>query len=121
VDRHDNLWVVANQEDEIDVIDPNAITTQGALAKVIAKRGDFEGLSQSGTVQGLLFPASTAFSLDRNTLYVSNLSLFLPNAGCLRRRSTRPGRSRSSTTRSPRFASRSQPSRITTPDIADGG
>lgn len=83
VDRHDNLWVVANQEDEIDVIDPNAITAQGALAKVIAKRGDFEGLSQNGTVQGLLFPASPAFSLDGKTLYVSNLALFLPNAGVL--------------------------------------
>ena len=78
VDRHDNLWVVANQEDEID---PNAITTEGAFAKVIAKRGDFEGLSQNGTVQGLLFPASPAFSLDGKTLYISNLSLFLPNAG----------------------------------------
>jgi sugar lactone lactonase YvrE len=81
VDRHDNLWVVANQQDEIDVIDPNVITAQGALAKVVAKRGDFEGLSQNGTVQGLLFPASPAFSLDGKTLYVSNLALFLPNAG----------------------------------------
>jgi sugar lactone lactonase YvrE len=81
VDRHDNLWIVANQEDEIDVIDPNAIIEQGPLAKVIAKRGDFEGLSQNGTVQGLLFPASPAFSLDGKTLYVSNLALFLPNAG----------------------------------------
>lgn len=81
VDRHDNLWVVANQEDEIDVIDPNAITTQGALAKVIAKRGDFEGLSPNGTVEGLLFPASPAFSPDGKILYVSNLALYLPYAG----------------------------------------
>jgi hypothetical protein len=29
----------------------------------------------------LLFPASLAFSLDRRTLYVSNLTLFLPYAG----------------------------------------
>jgi len=31
-------------------------------------------------VRGLLFPASLAFSLDRKTLYVSNLTLFLPFA-----------------------------------------
>jgi sugar lactone lactonase YvrE len=30
---------------------------------------------------GLLFPASLAFSLDGKTLYVSNLTLFLPFAG----------------------------------------
>lgn len=35
VDRHDNLWVVANQEDEVDIIDANAIDAQGnPLAKV---------------------------------------------------------------------------------------
>lgn len=82
VDRHDNLWVVANQEDEIDVIDPNAIDALGEpLAKVVAKRGDFAGLSDNGTVQGLLFPASPAFSLDGKFLYVSNLALYLPYAG----------------------------------------
>ncbi len=81
VDRHDNLWVVANQQDEVDVIKPNAVDALGEpLAKVVAKRGDFEGLSQNGTVQGLLFPASPAFSLDGKTLYVSNLALFLPYA-----------------------------------------
>jgi hypothetical protein len=32
-------------------------------------------------VSGLLFPASLAFSNDRNTLYVSNLTLNLPFAG----------------------------------------
>jgi sugar lactone lactonase YvrE len=82
IDRHDNLWVVANQEDEVDVIDPNAIDALGEpLAKFVAKRGDFEGLSRNGTVQGLLFPASPAFSPDGKTLYVSKLSLFLPYAG----------------------------------------
>src|SRR5271163_2788556 len=75
VDRHDNLWVVANQEDEID---PNGITTQGALAKVLAKRGDFEGLSQNGTVQGLLFPARPAFGLDGKTLYIFELVIIPP-------------------------------------------
>jgi sugar lactone lactonase YvrE len=82
VDSHDNLWVVANQEDEIVVIDPTAIDALGEpLAKVIAKRGDFEGLSDNGTIQGLLFPASPAFSPDGKWLYVSNLALYLPYAG----------------------------------------
>jgi sugar lactone lactonase YvrE len=37
IDRHDNLWVAANQEDEIVVVDPTG--------KAIAKLGDFYGLS----------------------------------------------------------------------------
>ena len=49
--------------------------------KVIAKLGDFNGISERGLVRGLLFLASRAFSLDRKTLYVSNLTLFLPFAG----------------------------------------
>jgi len=81
VDSHDNLWVVANQEDEIDVIEPSSVTAKGTLAKVIAKRGDFEGITKDGTVQGLLFPASPAFSPDGEFVYVSNLALFLPFAG----------------------------------------
>jgi hypothetical protein len=81
VDSHDNLWVVANQQDEIDVINPNVVTAQGTLAKVIAKRGDFQGISEDGTVRGLLFPASPAFSPDGKFIYSSNLALFLPFAG----------------------------------------
>jgi sugar lactone lactonase YvrE len=73
IDKHDNLWVCVNQEDDIIVIDKTA--------KVIAKLGDFNGISERGVVRGLLFPASLAFSLDRKTLYVSNLTLFLPFAG----------------------------------------
>ena len=73
VDTHDNLWVCANQEDEIVVVDPTG--------KVIAKLGDFNGITEDGEVRGLLFPASPAFSLDGKTLYVSNLTLFLPYAG----------------------------------------
>ena len=80
VDSHDNLWVDANQGDEIDVIKPNAVTPQGTLAQVIAKRGDFEGISRDGTVQGLLFPASPAFSPDGKYIYTSSLALFLPFA-----------------------------------------
>ena len=73
IDKHDNLWVCANQEDDIIVLDK--------AGKVIAKLGDFNGISEHGLVRGLLFPASLAFSLDRKTLYVSNLTLFLPYAG----------------------------------------
>jgi sugar lactone lactonase YvrE len=73
VDAHDNLWVCANQEDEMVVIDPTG--------KVIAKLGDFNGIDERGVPRGLLFPASPAFSLDGKTLYVSNLTLYLPYAG----------------------------------------
>jgi sugar lactone lactonase YvrE len=83
VDSRDNLWVVANQEDQLDVVDPSTKTAQGTLAKVIAKRGDFNGLSENGTIQGLLFPASPAFSPDEKFIYVSNLAVFLPFAGVL--------------------------------------
>jgi sugar lactone lactonase YvrE len=72
IDRHDNLWVCANQEDEIVVLDKTG--------KVIAKLGDFNGIDD-GVAKGFLFPASPAFSRDGRTLYVSNLTLFLPFAG----------------------------------------
>jgi sugar lactone lactonase YvrE len=73
VDPKGNIWICANQEDEIVVINPTG--------KVIAKLGDFGGIDQNGIAQGLLFPASLAFSRDGSTLYVSNLTLFLPFAG----------------------------------------
>ncbi len=73
VDRDDNIWVCANQEDEIVVIDKTG--------KVIAKLGDFRGIDENGIARGLLFPASLDFSKDGSTLYVSNLTLFLPYAG----------------------------------------
>jgi sugar lactone lactonase YvrE len=73
VDGDDNLWVVANQQDEIDVLDPTG--------KVIAKLGDFDGLGKDGSIRGLLFPASPAFSPNGRTLYVTNLALYLPFAG----------------------------------------
>jgi len=69
IDRNDNIWVAANQEDEIVVIDPTG--------KVIGKLGDFYGIGNDGTPRGLLFPASPAFSLDGHTLYVTNLALDL--------------------------------------------
>ncbi len=69
LDSKDNLWVVANQADEIVVVDPTG--------KAIAKLGDFSGLDKSGVPQGFLFPASPDFSKDGNFVYVSNLSLDL--------------------------------------------
>jgi sugar lactone lactonase YvrE len=72
IDRHDNIWICANQEDEIVVVDKTG--------KVIAKLGDFRGIDNKGIAQGFLFPASLAFSRDGATLYVSNLTLFLPFA-----------------------------------------
>jgi sugar lactone lactonase YvrE len=73
VDGDDNLWVVANQGDEIVVVDPTG--------KVIAKRGDFNGLTDDGSIDGLLFPASLSFSPNGKVLYVTNLALNLPLAG----------------------------------------
>lgn len=66
VDREGNVWVCANQADEIVVIDPTG--------KAIAKLGDFEGVRRGSPV-GLLFPASLARHGD--WIYVTNLSLDL--------------------------------------------
>ena len=71
IDEHDNLWVAANQADEIVVIDPTG--------RVIAKLGDFDGITPNGAPQGLLFPASLVRS--GNFIYVTNLSLDLRRFG----------------------------------------
>jgi len=73
VDSRGHLWVAANQGDEIVVIDQTGT--------VIAKRGDFDGLTDDGSIRGLLFPASVAFSPDQRRLYITNLALYLPFAG----------------------------------------
>jgi sugar lactone lactonase YvrE len=65
IDEDDNIWVCANQEDEIVVVDPTG--------KVIAKLGDFEGIDNKGAAKGLLFPASLAF--NGNFVLVTNLVL----------------------------------------------
>ena len=67
IDKDDNLWVCANQSDEIVVLDPTG--------RVIAKLGDFEGIDPQGAARGLLFPASLAFGGE--FLYVTNLALDL--------------------------------------------
>jgi sugar lactone lactonase YvrE len=72
IDGDDNIWICANQEDEIVVVDKTG--------KVIAKLGDFDGIDPKGIARGLLFPASLAFSNDKSILYVSSLTLFLPFA-----------------------------------------
>ena len=66
LDRHDNVWVCANQSDEIVVTDNTG--------KAIAKLGDFEGV-RDGSPVGLLFPASLARHGD--WIYITNLSLDL--------------------------------------------
>jgi DNA-binding beta-propeller fold protein YncE len=69
IDRSGNMWICANQEDEIVVVDTNG--------KAIAKFGDFNGLDEHGIARGLLFPASLAFNKDSSILYVANLTLDL--------------------------------------------
>jgi len=71
IDDADNIWVCANQADEIVVVDPTG--------KAIAKLGDFDGIDPRGVPQGLLFPASLVFS--NGFLYVTNLGLDLRDAG----------------------------------------
>jgi len=66
IDEHDNIWVCANQSDEIVVVDPSG--------KVIAKLGDFDGVRRGSPV-GLLFPASLVAS--DGFVYITNLSLDL--------------------------------------------
>jgi DNA-binding beta-propeller fold protein YncE len=67
IDDEDNLWVAANQGDEIVVIDPTG--------KAIAKLGDFGGVTRSGKPIQMLFPASLRFSGKH--LLVTNLALDL--------------------------------------------
>ncbi|HEY3554025.1 MAG TPA: SMP-30/gluconolactonase/LRE family protein, partial [Casimicrobiaceae bacterium] len=67
IDASDNLWVAANQADEIVVVD--------RTGRAIAKLGDFDGIDRRGAPVGLLFPASLVFS--GGFVYVTNLSLDL--------------------------------------------
>jgi DNA-binding beta-propeller fold protein YncE len=67
VDDKNNLWVAANQGDEIVVVDPTG--------RVIEKLGDFGGVNSQGEPIKMLFPASLRFSGKR--LLVTNLALDL--------------------------------------------
>jgi len=71
IDEHDNLWICANQADEIVVLDKTG--------KAISKLGDFNGISRGGRPKGLLFPASLVRVDD--WIYVTNLSLDLRSIG----------------------------------------
>ena len=72
LDANDNIWVAANQADEIVIVDPTG--------KAIAKLGDFNGV-HNGVTSGMLFPASPAFSKDGTSLFVTNLELDLTSIG----------------------------------------
>lgn len=72
IDDDDNLWVCANQNDEIVVINSSG--------KLLARLGEFGGVDD-GTPLGLLFPASPAFSADGRFLFVTNLALDLRVVG----------------------------------------
>ncbi len=67
LDEDDNVWVAANQADEIVVLDPTGRT--------IAKLGDFDGIGHDGAPNGLLFPASLV--RKGHFIYVTNLALDL--------------------------------------------
>ena len=71
VDEDDNLWVAANQADEIVVLDPSG--------RAIAKLGDFGGIDRDGSPRGLLFPASLV--RVGGFIYVTNLALDLRGFG----------------------------------------
>jgi sugar lactone lactonase YvrE len=67
IDADDNIWIAANQADEIVVLNPSG--------RHIAKLGDFGGIDASGRPIGLLFPASLVFS--GGNVYVTNLAIDL--------------------------------------------
>ena len=67
LDDDDNIWVAANQADEIVVVNPSG--------RVIAKLGDFNGIDRKGSPRGFLFPASLV--RVGHFIYVTNLALDL--------------------------------------------
>jgi DNA-binding beta-propeller fold protein YncE len=69
-DRQGRLWVAANQADEVVALN--------ADGRVIARLGEYQGISKDGTPNGLLFPASLAMVGD--WMYVTNLALPLTGA-----------------------------------------
>ena len=59
------LWVCANQENVLYVLD--------GAGRVVDIRGSFEGIGKDGAPRGLLFPASIVQS--RGSMYVTNTDL----------------------------------------------
>src|SRR2546428_3487180 len=64
-DSDGQLWVCANQENVLYVLDAD-----GLVADI---RGSFEGIGPDGAPRGLLFPASIV--LSRGSMYVTNTAL----------------------------------------------
>jgi DNA-binding beta-propeller fold protein YncE len=64
-DHHGNLWVAANQADNIVALDRNG--------RLLAQLGAFNGIRPNGTPNGLLFPASLVIVGD--DIFVTNLAL----------------------------------------------
>lgn len=81
IDERDNIWIAANQSDEIVVIDPTG--------RPLAKLGDFGGIRRDGSARGLLFPASLVRSFG--FLYITNLSLDLRAVGGPQTLNSQPG------------------------------
>ena len=71
IDKRGNLWVAANQADQVIVLD--------AFGRVIAKLGEFLGIQRDDAPRGLLFPASLV--IQGKWVYVTNLALPLTGAG----------------------------------------
>ncbi len=69
-DHEGNLWVAANQADQVVALDKNG--------RVIAELGEFLGINRDGTANGLIFPASLAIVGD--DIFVTNLALPLTPA-----------------------------------------
>lgn len=70
-DAGGNLWVAANQADEMAVLN--------GTGRVIGKFGDFLGVREDGAVKGLVFPASLVVHAGR--VFVTNLALDLDGKG----------------------------------------
>lgn len=69
-DDEGNLWVAANQADQVVVLNSSG--------RVIAELGEFLGIRDDGSPRGLLFPASLVIVEDR--VFVTNLALPLTDA-----------------------------------------
>lgn len=70
LDQQGRLWVAANQNDELVALNANG--------RVVARLGEFQGIRNDGTPDGLLFPASMVILNDE--MYVTNLALALTPA-----------------------------------------
>ena len=71
LDKKGNIWVAANQADQIIVLNE--------FGQVVAQLGEFLGIKKDDSPNGLLFPASLV--IQGKWLFVTNLSLPLTDAG----------------------------------------